>query len=154
MAIPFYGQNKDGDALDLLSNGKLVGVVSVAAGVHQTLTANDSGKLIVIAPNSTEVTLPRCAAGMHFTIVLSGDYDTAACLVNQGHADDDFVGAFYGSTQGESAGTDADPAAAANTKITFAAAGLAGDKVHLVSDGTKWYVSAFAQVYNAITFDN
>ncbi len=154
MANPLYGQNKADDRLDLLENGKLVGVVSVAAGVHHTLDARDSGKLIVMAPNSTEVTLPSPAAGMHFTIVQSGDYDTAVNLVNQAGSSDDFVGAFFGSTQGESAGTDADPAAAANTKITFAAASLAGDKVHLVSDGTKWYVSAFAQVYNAITFDN
>ena len=108
MANPLYGQNKADDRLDSLENGKLVGVVSVAAGVHLTLIARDSGKLIVMAPNSTEVTLPSPAAGMYFTIVQSGDYSTAVNLVNQAGSDDDFVGGVFGSTQGENAATDSD----------------------------------------------
>ena len=108
----------------------------------------------MLAPNSTEVTLPSPEAGMNFTIVQSGDYDTAVCLVNQAGSSDDFVGGVFGSTQGENAATDADKAVAANTKITFASASLAGDRVHLVSDGTLWYVEAFVSNYAAITFDN
>ena len=154
MANPLYGQNKADDRLDLLENGKLLGVFSVAAGDHVTLAARDSGKLIVMAPNSTEVTLPSPAAGMFFTIVQSGDYDTAVNLVNQAGASDDFVGGVFGSTQGESAGTDSDKAVAADTKITFSAAALAGDRVHLVSDGTYWYAEAFVSNYAGITFDN
>jgi len=154
MANPLYGQNKADDRLDLLENGQLVGVVSVAAGVHHTLSTRDSGKLIVMAPNSTEVTLPSPAAGMHFIIVLSGDHASNVCLVNQAGSSDDFVGGVFGSTQGENAATDADKAAASNTKITFSAAALAGDRVELVSDGTLWYAKAFVSNYAGITFDN
>jgi hypothetical protein len=154
MANPLYGQNKADDRLDSLENGKLVGVVSVAAGVHLTLIARDSGKLIVMAPNSTEITLPSPAAGMHFSIVQSGDYASAVNLVNQAGSDDDFVGGVFGSTQGENAATDSDKAVAANTKITFSSASLAGDRVHLVSDGTYWYAEAFVSNYAGITFDN
>ena len=149
-----YGQNKADDRLNLLENGKMVGVVSVSAGAHVTLAARDSGKLIVMAPNSTEVTLPSAAAGMYFTIVQSGDYDTAVNLVNQASASEDFVGGVFGSTQGENAATDSDKAVAANTKITFSSASLAGDRVHLVSDGTYWYAEAFVSNYAGITFDN
>ena len=154
MANPLYGQNKNDDRIDLLENGKMIGVVSVSAGAHVTLSARDSGKLIVMAANSTEVTLPSPAAGMFFTIVQSGDYDTAVNLVNQAGASDDFVGGVFGSTQGENAATDSDKAVAANTKITFSSASLAGDRVHLVSDGTLWYAEAFVSNYAGITFDN
>ena len=108
MANPLYGSNKDDNALDSLASGKLVGVVSVVAGNHQTLLAEDSGKMIVMAPNSTEVTLPSPEAGMHFMVVQSGDYASAVNVVNQAAATDDFVGGVFGSTQGESAATDAD----------------------------------------------
>ena len=154
MANPLYGQNKADNRIDLIENGQLVGVVSVGAGAHQTLSARDSGKLIVMAPNSTEITLPSAAAGMYFTIVQSGDYDTAVNLVNQAAATEDFVGGVFGSTQGESAGTDSDKAVASNTKITFSSASLAGDRVHLVSDGTLWYVEAFVSNTAGITFDD
>ena len=119
-----------------------------------TLTSADSGKTILMAPNGVDITLPSAAAGLEFQIIQSGDYDTAVCTVVQAAATEDFYGAVFGSTQGESAGTDADVAGSANTKITFAAASLKGDRVRLVSDGTGWYVEAFAQNYAGITFDN
>ena len=119
-----------------------------------TLTGADSGKTILLGANGVDVTLPSAAAGLEFQIIQSGDYDTAVCTIVQAAASEDFYGAVYGSTQGESAGTDADVGGSANTKITFSSASLKGDRVRLVSDGTGWYVEAFAQVYNAITFDN
>ena len=153
MANPLYGQNKADDRLDLLENGKLLGVISVSAGAHVTLAARDSGKLIVMAPNSTEVTLPSPAAGMFFTVVQSGDYSSAVNLVNQAGSSDDFVGGVFGSTQGENAATDSDKAGAGDTKITFSSASLAGDRVEIVSDGTLWYAKAFVSNYAGITFD-
>ena len=104
--------------------------------------------------NGVDITLPSVAKGLEFQIIQTADYDTAVCTVVQASATEDFYGAIYGSTQGESAGTDADVGVSANTKITFAAGSLKGDRVRLISDGTVWYVEAFAQVYNAITFDN
>ena len=132
--------------------GSSSGVKTVSSDA--SLVPADSGKTILMGTNGVDITLPTAAAGMEFQIIQTGDYASAVCTVVQASATEDFYGALYGSTQGESAGTDADVAAAANTKITFAAGSLKGDRVRLVSDGTGWYVEAFAQVYNAITFDN
>jgi len=132
--------------------GSTSGVKTVSSDA--SLVPADSGKTILMGTNGVDITLPSAAAGMEFQIIQTGDYDTAVCTVVQASATEDFYGALYGSTQDENAGTDADVAAAANTKITFAAGSLKGDRVRLVSDGTGWYVEAFAQVYNAITFDN
>ena len=63
------------------------------------------------------------------------------------------AGILVGVLRGDAA-TDGDVAASSNTKITFSSASLKGDRVELVSDGTGWYVKAFAQNYAAITFDN
>ena len=119
-----------------------------------TLTGADSGKTILMGANGVDITLPSAAAGLEFQIIQSADYDTAVCTVIQAAASEDFYGALYGTSQGESAGTDSDVGASANTKITFSSASLKGDRVRLVSDGTIWYVEAFAQNTAAITFDN
>lgn len=119
-----------------------------------TLVAKDSGSVVLMGANGVDITLPSAEVGLNFNIVLTGDYDTAVCTVVQAAATEDFVGAIYGSTQGEDAGTDGDVAGASNTKITFAAASLAGDNVTLVCDGVKWYVKAYAQNIGAITFDD
>jgi len=132
--------------------GSSGGVKSVSADA--TLQIADSGKTILMAPNAVDITLPSAQKGLEFQIIQSGDYDTAVCTIVQAAASEDFYGAVYGSTQGESAGTDADVGASANTKITFSSASLKGDRVRLVSDGTGWYVEAFAQNYAGITFDN
>lgn len=132
--------------------GTNAGVKVVSADA--TLSPSDSGKTILMGVNGVDITLPSVAKGLEFQIIQTADYDTAVCTVVQASATEDFYGAIYGSTQGESAGTDADVGVSANTKITFAAGSLKGDRVRLISDGTVWYVEAFAQVYNAITFDN
>ena len=132
--------------------GSSAGIKSVTADA--SLSPADSGKTILMAANGIDITLPSAAKGLEFQIIQSADYDTAVCTIVQAAASEDFYGAVYGSTQGESAGTDADVGAAANTKITFSSASLKGDRVRLVSDGTGWYVEAFAQNYAGITFDN
>ena len=129
-------------------------VITTAASTNYTLYSKDSGSVILIAPNDVNVTLPSAEAGMHFTFILTGTYDTAVSTIVQAAASEDFYGTLYGSSEGESAGTDADEAVSANTKIQFTTGGLAGDHVHLVSDGTGWYAQAFATVYSAITFEN
>ena len=132
--------------------GSSGGVKSVSADA--TLQISDSGKTILMAPNGVDITLPSAQKGLEFQIIQTGDYASAVCTVVQAAASEDFYGAVYGSTQGESAGTDADVAGAANTKIQFGSASLKGDRVRLVSDGTGWYVEAFAQNYAGISFEN
>jgi hypothetical protein len=149
-----FNVRRSADSDDVLKslNGSFIQTKSVTADA--TLEDTDSGKVILLGANGVDVTLPSAAIGLNFTIILAADYDTAVCTVVQAAASEDFYGAIYGSTQGENAATDGDVAAASNTKITFASASLRGDRVELVSDGTGWYVKAFAQNYAAITFDN
>ena len=128
------------------------GIKTVTADA--TLVPADSGKTILMGANGVDITLPSAALGLEFQIIQSADYSTAVCTIVQAAASEDFYGAVYSSSQGESAGTDADVAASANTKITFSSASLKGDRVRLVSDGTGWYVEAFVQNYAGITFDN
>ena len=132
--------------------GSNAGIKTVSADA--TLSPADSGKTILMGANGVDITLPSAAKGLEFQIIQTGDYASAVCTVIQASATEDFYGAVYGSTQGESASTDADAAAAANTKITFSSASLKGDRVRLVSDGTGWYVEAFVQNYAGISFDN
>ncbi len=132
--------------------GSSAGIKTVTADA--TLIPADSGKTILMGANGVDITLPSAAIGLELQIIQTADYDTAVCTIVQAAASEDFYGAVYGSTQGESAGTDADVGAAANTKITFSSASLKGDRVRLISDGTGWYVEAFAQNYAGITFDN
>jgi len=129
-------------------------IITTVAATDYTLYSKDSGSTILVTPNDVNVTLPSAEAGLHFTFILTGTYDTAACTIVQAAASEDFYGTVYGSSEGENAGTDADEAAASNTKVSFTTGGLAGDHVHCVSDGTGWYVQAYATVYSAITFDN
>jgi len=119
-----------------------------------TLYDYESGTTVLLGSNGLDVTLPAAAAGLNFTVILTADYATAVCTIVQAAATEDFYGALYGTSQGESAGTDSDVGASANTKITFSSASLRGDRVKLISDGTVWYVEAFAQNTAAITFDN
>ena len=132
--------------------GSSAGIKTVTADT--TLVPADSGKTILMGANGVDITLPSAALGLEFQIIQSADYSTAVCTIVQAAASEDFYGAVYSSSQGESAGTDADVAASANTKITFSSASLKGDRVRLVSDGTGWYVEAFVQNYAGITFDN
>jgi len=112
-----------------------------------------TGETIFLGANGIDITLPPAKAGMYFTVILAGDYASAVCTVVQNAATEDFYGHVFGS-EGENAGTDADTGASANTKITFTTASMRGDRVELVSDGSVWYVAAYAKNYAGITFDN
>ena len=79
MAIPMYGQNKDGSVLDNLANGKIRGVKEVNAST--TLSAEDAGKLIVIGTAGIEVTLPSAEAGMHFDFCLKVEATAGTTIV-------------------------------------------------------------------------
>ena len=132
MAIPFYGQNKDGDKLNYAAEGT-VPIVNIAAGIHHLLEAKDSGSVVILAANSTEATLPAAAAGLNFTFIFS-THATAVCKVNVASGTDDFVGGLNANTGAGDDAVDGD------TFITTGSATVAGDYVSVVSDGTDWFV--------------
>jgi hypothetical protein len=131
MANPLYGSNQVDNDMDLYGRG-LRQVISVAAGVHQQLTADETGALVVLAANSTEVTLPAAAAGLNFQFIFSA-HATAACRVNTSAADD-FVGSLNANTGAGDIAVDGD------VSIDTGSATVAGDYVSVVSDGTDWFI--------------
>ena len=113
-----------------------------------TLTAADSGKIILMSNNGVDITLPVPEAGMTFTIIQVRDWDTANCTVDAG------TYVMGGSVAGVAADSNNLAVVATDTKCTFGSATLAGDQITLVSDGNKWYVSGIGAAggANGITF--
>ena len=74
-----YGQNKADDKIDLLQNGKMLGIKTVTAAT--TLTAADSGKLIMIGAAAISVTLPTAAEGLVFDFCLKVESTAGTTIV-------------------------------------------------------------------------
>ena len=151
MAIPMYGQNKDGDVLDLVTNGKKEVMTLTAAS---TLTAEDAGKLICVNAAAIEVTLPSAEAGMVFDFTFFQD-TTAGATVVAASGD-----CFFGTVKVFSTTADQGAVQQSLTHATAIATvadydnldfvhdsatlgGKAGDSVRLIAvDSTAWMVSA------------
>ena len=101
-----------------------------------TLTAADSGKVILMESNGVDITLPAATAGMNFTVILTEDYATAVCTVVA--AAGDFMAGALGGVA-----TDSNQLADGSSDLTatWGSGTLAGDQITLVSDGTLWYVT-------------
>jgi len=125
-------------------------VINVSADL--TLSADQSGSFISMDSNGVDITLPSAEPGLNYVIVQNADYATAVCTVVQAAATEDFYGHVF-SAEHETAGTDGDTGASGDTKITFSSTSKRGDRVELVSDGSVWYVKAYAVNYAGITFD-
>ena len=148
MANPLYGQNTADDAIDLLRNGKLLGVRE--CNDDTTLVAADSGKLIMIGTAAKTITLPSAEEGMVFDFCLKVEA-TAGTTVLASSGD-----CFFGTVDVQS--TTADQTAVTQV-VTHAAAigtvasydnldfvhdsatlgGHAGDSFRLIAvDDTAW----------------
>tara|TARA_R100001086_G_C11844005_1_gene259798 strand:+ start:114 stop:620 length:507 start_codon:yes stop_codon:yes gene_type:complete len=149
MAIPMYGQNKDGDQLDLEIGGKKEVVTLTAA---TTLTAEDAGKLICINAAAIEVTLPSAVAGMVFDFVFFQDTTAGATIV--ANTGDCFFGTITvnSATKTKSSAQSVAHATAIGTVANFdnldfvhdsqTLGGKAGDSVRCIAvDNTAWMVN-------------
>ena len=151
MANPLYGQNKADDAIDLLRNGKLLGVRE--CNDDTTLVAADSGKLIMIGTAAKTITLPSAEEGMVIEFCLKVEA-TAGTTIAAASGD-----CFFGTVDVQS--TTADHTAVTQV-VTHAAAigtvasydnldfvhdsatlgGHAGDYIKLIAvDDTAWLLS-------------
>tara|TARA_R100000008_G_C3550233_1_gene149972 strand:- start:466 stop:978 length:513 start_codon:yes stop_codon:yes gene_type:complete len=152
MANPMYGQNKADDKLDLLANGKNLGVETLTAAT--TLKASDSGKLIAVNAAAIAVTLPSAEAGMWFDFVFFQDTTAGATIVAS--SGDCFFGTVkvFSTTADQGAvqqslthataiGTVADYDNLDFVHDSATLGGKAGDSVRLIAvDDTAWMVSA------------
>ena len=150
MANPLYGQNKADDKLDLLQNGKCLGVKTLTAAT--TLTAEDAGKLIAVNAAAIEVTLPTAEAGMVFDFVFMIDTTAGATIVAS--SGDCFFGTVTvnSTTKTKSSAQSIDHATAIGTVASYdnldfvhdsqTLGGKAGDSVRLIAvDDTAWMVN-------------
>ena len=150
MANPLYGQNKADDKLDLLQNGKCLGVKTLTAAT--TLTSEDSGKLIAVNAAAIEVTLPSAEAGMVFDFVFFIDTTAGATIVAS--SGDCFFGTLTvnSATKTKSSAQSIDHATAIGTVASYdnldfvhdsqTLGGKAGDSVRLIAvDDTAWLVN-------------
>ena len=132
--------------------GSSAGVVDVSADL--TLGVADSGKSFFMDPNATggiDITLPAVSnKGFEATFYLSvvGDGITKDADIVQAGATEDFLGMII---DGE--GT-VDVPIAGDTKVIFdqSGGGAVGDWVHLVSNGTNWYVSGMCNTAASVVF--
>jgi len=150
MANPMYGQNKADDKLDLLANGKNLGIKTLTAAT--TLTAEDSGKLIAVNAAAIEVTLPSAEAGMAFDFVFFIDTTAGATIVAS--SGDCFFGTLTvnSATKTKSSAQSISHATAIGTVASYdnldfvhdsqTLGGKAGDSVRLIAvDDTAWMVN-------------
>ena len=88
MANPLYGQNKTDADMDLYGRGKQNIIITTAA---HTLSADDSGATVLHNVAAASLTLPPCAAGLNFKVIL-GIESTAGCNILTSAATESFFG--------------------------------------------------------------
>lgn len=125
----------------------------VAATATTVLTASQSGSLVTLGTaGGFDTKLPAPAAGLEFDFVVKVAPTTVYTITTNGTTQNVIHGNVVtpqdaGGTSDKTAGTPVDV-------ITFAAnKALIGDRVHVVCDGTLWYATAYAAVFDGITFD-
>ena len=108
-----------------------------------TLTAADSGKIIMLDAIGEAITLPSPTAGVNFKFICSATTATSNWTIVSA------TDVIYGSAQVAGAVIAAD---AENTITLVVAKFLPGDWVSLVSDGTNWYVEGSVVTTVGLTF--
>ena len=150
MAIPQYGLEADGHGRSL--DRKVGKVIYVTGGEAVSLSASDSGAMVVIAGGTAGAVacdLPHIDGqdGLEFTFLLvaangTGDFDIDA---------KDGVDFFIGSIISCEAGTDAgiDFNGSSHDQLSLAAsAGAAGDRMQVTSAGGRWWIQGVTNDLN------
>lgn len=116
-----------------------------------TLTTAECGKIMTLnSATEFDSVLPSPTAGCEFTFVIKAAPSGAAYTISTASTANILIG-HVATADVNTAAADGDSSTADDT-ITFAdGVAVVGDKVHMVSDGTSWYYTASAKVYNGIT---
>jgi len=129
-------------------NGFIGPAAYTNATAASTLTADDSGKTILL--NSTTefaTTLPAPAAGLKFEfIVVSAPVGASYTVVTNASAN------IIVGKQFTAAATAGSNTTASDVIVFEAGQSVAGDRVELISDGTKWYAYAFSATTAGVSF--
>ena len=142
MSIPQYGleANGHGGGLD-----KKVGkVISVTGGAAVTLTAADSGAVIVIeggVNGAAACNLPACSGndGLEFTFLLKAANGTGDFDIDAKDGKEFFIGEISSVEGTNDVGIPFN--GSSNDQLTLAAsAGAVGDQIHIMSAHGLWWV--------------
>ena len=130
------------DFNNILDSAQLNLVTNETIAAAKTLTNEDSGKTFFINQASAyEITLPLMStitAGWNATFIISV-VDTNAVTIANNTAEDTIVGGVAGADGG--AATHAETAV---DEIVFISGAVLGDRCTIVSNGTNYFVSGFA----------
>jgi hypothetical protein len=130
--------------------------IAAPTSATTTLTADDSGKVVLLAANAAIVVLPTPVVGQNFKVVLAADYATAASKIRTATTDGSvhFVGHSISAASDDGNVSDND----SNDIISFGSATLVGDTVDLVCiSSTQWLAVGTAQTghnSNSIVFSD
>ena len=140
MGMPLYGQDKLGNQLD-----KKVGkVIRVTGGANVSLSADDSGAIILIeggASGAAACNLPHIdkVDGLEFTFLLGAANGSSDFDIDAEDGVDFFVGSIVSVEGTNDVGIDFN--GSSHDQLTLVASkGAAGDKVHILSCDGKWWV--------------
>ena len=129
-------------------------IKNAPASTTTALSNDDSGKLILVAPNAAAITLPAPTAGVFYDFIFTGDGATASCTITADAATSYFIGGYIAGDN-SSAGVFSD--ANSNDVITavFNGGAKAGDRISICSDGSNWFITGgMAQVAAGLTISD
>lgn len=138
--------NSDGTERVVANN---VATVETVAATN-VITASESGKTFFLS-HATEFvsTLPAPAAGLVFEFIVANAPETASYTVVTSGSDNIMVGHILTS---EDAGGTSDSEASGGDTYTFVdGKAVIGDRARFISDGTSWFVTGFAAVFDGAT---
>ena len=124
------------------------GTVAAPASTTTTLTAAQSGSVVLLAPNAAIAVLPAPSVGLNFTIVSTGAYASATS----------YVGTDAGTTLlrgGSNArdGSDCATPGATDDRAEFQAGTVAGDHIEVIwISATEWFVRGSSKTASSITY--
>ena len=142
MAIPQYGLEADGHGRSL--DRKVGKVINVTGGAAVSLSASDSGAMIIIAggvAGAEACSLPACGGndGLEFTFLLVAANGTGDFDIDAKDGIDFFIGSIISCEGGTDAGIDFN--GSSHAQLTLAASkGAAGDRIRITSAGGRWWI--------------
>ena len=135
-------KNENRDFNNILDSVQLNLINHETIAAARILTNEDSGKTFFISQASAyEITLPLMSAitaGWNATFILAS-VDTNAVTIANNTAEDTIVGGVAGADG--AAGTSAETAV---DEVVFISGAVLGDRCTIVSNGTNYFVSGFA----------
>ena len=150
MAIPQYGLEADGHGRSL--DRKVGKVINATGGAAVSLSASDSGAMIIIAGGTNGAVacdLPHIDGqdGLEFTFLLVAANGTGDFDIDSKDGVDFFIGSIISCEAGTDAGIDFN--GSSHDQLSLAAsAGAAGDRMQVTSAGGRWWIQGVTNDLN------